>query len=398
MSIILNPRHKRLAHFGSLYFAQGAILSYFLTFNILYLRRYGFDADEIGLFQATLVLPFLFKFLFALLSDRFSLFGLGHRFPYITLGLVVQCLALLVLPSVALPQDLWLFFVVALCAALGMAMYDTCSDGLAVETTPPQERALVQGVMVGARAAGILCALLLGSYLVERFDWMAVFIMVALFSLPAVLLTLTLWDRGDRVSDTRFSWSAFASLGRHDVLLLAAMGLIYTLALDAVLSYLSYHDNAGALSDIGLISGLVAISMVGRIVGALVSSRLSERFGYRRSMRLAILLSTLACIALSLTAGTLVLALACLLFGFAYGYYTAVYSAASMMSSDPRIAASMFAVFMIFLNIGVALGQAIGGLVTESVGFQGLAWLMALVSLLNLALVRRVGARGQTES
>ena len=86
--------------------------------------------------------------------------------------------------------------------------------------------------------------------------------------------------------------------------------------------------------------------------------------------------------------------MACLLFGFAYGYYTAVYSAASMLLSDRRIAASMFAVFMIFLNIGVALGQAIGGLVTETVGFQSLAWLMALVSLFNLVLVRRVRAQG----
>jgi MFS family permease len=163
-----------------------------------------------------------------------------------------------------------------------------------------------------------------------------------------------------------------------------------------VLSFLSYHDDAGALSDIGVVAGLVAISMVGRILGALVSGRLSERLGYRRSLRLAILLSTLACIALSLTAGILVLALACLLLGFAYGYYTAVYSAASMLASDPRIAASMFAVFMIFLNIGVALGQAVGGLVTEVAGFQTLAWLMALVGLFNLVLVRRVGARGKT--
>jgi len=279
-----------------------------------------------------------------------------------------------------------------LCGALGMAMYDTCADGLAVETTPPQDRALLQGVMVGARAAGILCALLLGSYLVEGFGWSALFVMITLMSLPALAVTLTFWDRRKGGASKVFCWSAFSSLRRQDVLLLAAMGLIYALALDAVLSYLSYHDDAGRLADIGVVSGLVAISMVGRIAGALTSSRLSERLGYRRSMRLAIILSTLACLALSLTAGTLVLALACLLFGFAYGYYTSVYSAAAMLSTDPRIAASMFAVFMIFLNIGVALGQALGGLVTEAIGFQGLAWSMALVSLINLELVRRVRA------
>ena len=390
--MILNPRRRRLIQFGSIYFAQGAILSYFLTFNILYLRQHGFAAGEIGFFQATLVIPFLLKLLFAMISDRYSLFGLGHRYPYVAVGLIVQCLALLILPTLSLPQDIDLFFLAALCGALGMAMYDTCADGLAVETTPPQDRALLQGVMVGARAAGILCALLLGSYLVEGFGWSALFVMITLMSLPALAVTLTFWDRRKGGASKVFCWSAFSSLRRQDVLLLAAMGLIYALALDAVLSYLSYHDDAGRLADIGVVSGLVAISMVGRIAGALASSRLSERLGYRRSMRLAIILSTLACLALSLTAGTLVLALACLLFGFAYGYYTSVYSAAAMLSTDPRIAASMFAVFMIFLNIGVALGQALGGLVTEAIGFQGLAWSMALVSLINLELVRRVRA------
>jgi len=392
MPDILNPRRRRLVHFGSIYFAQGAILSYFLTFNILYLRQHGFAAEEIGIFQAMLVLPFLMKMLFAVLSDRYSLFGLGHRYPYIILGLILQCLALLILPALPLPQDIYLFFLVALCGALGMAMYDTSTDGLAVETTPPQDRALLQGVMVGARAAGILCALLLGSYLVEDFGWRVLFVLIASMSLPALFLTLLFWGRGTTRAGTAFSWSAFAVLRRHDVMLLATMGLIYALALDAVLAYLSYHDDAGTLSDLGVVSGLVAISMIGRIAGALTSSRLSEQLGYRRSMRLAIFLSALACLALSLAAGTLVLASACLLFGFAYGYYTSVYSAAAMLSSDPRIAASMFAVFMIFLNMGVALGQAVGGLVTQAIGFQGLALLMAAVSLINLELVRRVRA------
>ena len=205
-------------------------------------------------------------------GDRYSLFGLGHRYPYIAVGLIVQCMAVLILPSLSLPQDIYLFFLTALCGALGMAMYDTCADGLAVETTPPQDRALLQGVMVGARAAGILCALLLGSYLVQAASWLALFVMITLMSLPALAVTLMLWEREEKAASSVFSWSAFASLLRHDVLLLAAMGLIYALALDAVLSYLSYHDDAGALADIGVVSGLVAISMVGRIAGALTSS------------------------------------------------------------------------------------------------------------------------------
>jgi MFS transporter, PAT family, beta-lactamase induction signal transducer AmpG len=273
-----------------------------------------------------------------------------------------------------------------------MALSDTGTDGLAVEATPEHERALVQGVMVGARAAGLLLSLLCGGWLANRLGWPAVFAMVALLGLPGIVLSLRFWQRKGERPAGGFSWRAFRGLARREVLALALMGVIYVLALDGVLSFLSFHPDAKLLGDIGTVSSLVAVSMVGRMLGAAVSGRLTDRFGYRRSMQVAIALSALACLGMSLTLGPLVLALVCLVFGFAYGYYTTTYSAVAMTLTDPHIAASMFAIFMMFLNIGIGLGQGLGGVMTDALGFQGLAWTMALVSLLNLLFVRRMPA------
>ncbi len=385
---MLNRRTARLVHFGALYVAQGATIGYFLTFNILYLRAQGLGAADIGIFQATLVLPFILKIPLGVLSDRFSLLGLGHRSPYILLGLLLQIGCFGWLPLISLPDGLMKFFAVSLLAVAGMALYDTCTDGLAVETTPDNERALVQGVMVGARAAGILLALLLGGWLADRLGWATVFHLVAVLALPALLLSLVFWRRGDRRPAGEFSWGVFRELGRHEVMLVALMGVIFTLSLDGVMSFLSFHPDAFGVSDIGLLSGLVAISMAGRIGGAIVSGRLSDRLGYRRSVGFAVMLSAFTCLGLALQFGAITLALTCLVFGFAYGYYQAVYAAIAMTLSDPRIAASMFAVFMMFLNIGVAAGQGLGGLVTEALGFGGLAVLMSLLGLGNLLLLR----------
>lgn len=383
-------RTQRLTLFASLYLAQGAVLSYFFTFNLLYLTQHGFAADRIGFFQAVLVLPFVLKILIGILSDRFSLFGLGHRSPYILLGLLIQLTCFGMLPLISLPEGLDLFFITCLIAALGMALSDTGTDGLAVEATPEHERPLVQGVMVGARAAGLLLSLLVGAWLAERLGWSLVFAMIVLLGLPGLGLTLWLWQDPGRKAPGGFSWEAFRGLARRDVLSLAAMGLIYALALDGVLSFLAFHDDAARLGDIGVIGSLVALVMVGRILGAVASGRLTDRLGYRRSLRFAILLSASACVALSLTFGPVVLALVCLLFGFAYGYTTTTYSALAMTLTDARIAASMFAIFMMFINIGIGLGQGLGGTLTSQIGFQGLAWVMAGVSLINLVLVRRL--------
>lgn len=388
----MTGRHDaRLLYFGALYFAQGAILSYFLTFNILYLREHGFEAAEVGFFQAVLVLPFVLKLLLGLLSDRFSLFGLGHRYPYILLGLTIQVAALLVLPAIDLPEGLVAYFLVALLAATGMALYDTCTDGLAVESTAVAERGVVQGVMVGSRAVGILLALLLGGFLAGTAGWTPVFVMVLLMTLPAIVLTLRFWGRGDRASESVFDWSVFRRLLGSSALRLALLGCLYALAMDGVLAYLSYHGDAGELGEIGLLSGLVALSMVGRIAGAATAAMFSERLGYRRSLLATLLLSALAAAALSLHWGVVVLSLACLVFGIAYGLFTTVYAAAAMRLSDTRVAASMFAVFMLCLNVGIALGQALAGSLTGHFGFPVTALLMAGLLLALLLPANRLG-------
>lgn len=380
----------RLLLFGSLYFAQGGALSYFLSFNVLYLRSLGVDADDVGLFQSVLVVPFVLKILLGAFSDRFGVMGLGHRHPYIVLGLLVQSLAFLLMPVFAEAEGSAMFLAVALVAATGMALYDTCTDGLAVESTPEHDRAQVQGVMVSARALGILCALLLGAYLVEHIDWQAVFVMVAAFALPGLLLTIALYKQTVSREIAPFSWLAFTAFRRPQVWLVAAIGVLFSLALDGILSFISYHPASPKSPDVSLLSWTLAISMLGRVVGASFSGVMTDSLGYRRSISWAISLSAMVCLALSVDAGYYVLMGVVFMLGVAYGYFTSVYAALAMALSDPRIAASMFAIFMMFLNIGIGIGQAVSGWITQVYGFQILAVAMAVLLVLNRWFAARI--------
>ena len=57
---------------------------------------------------------------------------------------------------------------------------------------------------------------------------------------------------------------------------------------------------------------------------------------------------------------------------------------------DAHILASMFATFMLFINVGTAVGQPVGGLLAAELGFGGMALLMGAVNLINVLLVIRV--------
>ena len=152
----------RIILFSSLYFAQGMLMSYFLTFNILYLGDAGYSPGEVGIFNSILILPFVLKIVLGMLSDAVNPFGLGHRKPYIALGIIGQMIAMLIAPSIDVQTNLGGFALLAFVASISMALYDTCTDGLALDLTPENERGIIQGAMVGARAAGLLLMLVIG--------------------------------------------------------------------------------------------------------------------------------------------------------------------------------------------------------------------------------------------
>jgi PAT family beta-lactamase induction signal transducer AmpG len=296
---MLLSRNFRLALFGSLYFAQGAMMSYFLTFNILYLGEFGYSEADVGIFQAVLAVPFVLKIFLGMLSDAVNPFGMGHRKPYILVGLALQGVAMLVLAGVSPVGGLGGFVVLALAASIGMALYDTCTDGLALDVTPECERGIVQGFMVGGRAAGILAMLLVGGQIAEALGWQWVFYVVGLLALLPVPLVWQVKEDLDRAHRQTFQWGAFRAFGQGTVLMLAAVGLVYSLAIDGIYTFLSDHLKDVMKVSVGSVGLLIALAMVGRILGALSNSWLTDRIGHKQSLWVAIALTSVASLGLA---------------------------------------------------------------------------------------------------
>ena len=383
-------RRFRLTIFVSLYFAQGMLMSYFLTFNILYLGEFGYTAGEVGIFQAVLAIPFVLKIFLGMFSDGVNLFGLGHRKPYIALGLLGQIIAMLIAPNLSVTENISLFVINALVASISMALYDTCTDGYALDITPDNERGLIQGAMVGARAAGILLMLVVGGLIVDKLGWTWVFYAISIFTLaPLGLILRTGLREGSQDLGKRepFQWKAFRNFGSKEVILLVVVGFIYTISLDGVLTFLSDYLRSAYNTSVGNIGLLVALSMVGRIIGALSNSRVTDKVGNKQSLIFAIALGSIGCFGLAFNPGVLWIGFFAFLFGLAYGYYNAVYSAVAMSVCHPGIAASMFAIFMMFVNLGTVGGQSIGGLLTENLGFATMVTVFGLLNLVNIPVV-----------
>lgn len=372
----MTPNAQRVAPayltlFALLYALQGGVVAYLFNFNVGYMTAAGVSLTVVGRVQALALLPMVLKFLAGPVSDRFNLFGLGHRRPYIGLGILGQSTGLIGLALVNPSRQLVEFTVLAILVVTGLGLYDTCCDGMVVDMTPSEDRARVQGILWATRfLAAMLCTLGFGLWL-DRLGGARhadrLLLACAAMGLPPMALVVWLAEPS-RASDAEvFAWSALKTLIRPWSLALLTFGGLYGLTglgVEANLSPFYADKGFGDGENVGVLGFL---RYLGRAIGALVLPLAMLKLGRRRSLSLgvAVLAATIGGQAwVDSRTSAAVFAFG---FGVANGWCDALFGVLAMDAADPRLAASTFALFMAVTNLSV-LGT---GLFTEAVSAFG---------------------------
>ena len=269
----------RYTLFGLLYFSQGTVLGYFTALNALYLLSRNVSMTDVGIFALIAMIPFVIKIFLGMLSDNVNLLGLGHRKPYILLGLTIQIACLIVAPLIDPALYYWEFVALAFVLQLGMALYDTCTDGLALDTTPEEEQSTIQGFMVGGRAMGVIIAASAAGLLAE-FSWPAVFWSLAGLSLLPIPLVLGMREAA-RPKDRAFDWKAFRAFRQRRVLAVTGLGFVFFVIIAGANQNVNpFFEQAFGieLSTAGL---LATVWGIGVVLGGTVGATLMRRIGRR---------------------------------------------------------------------------------------------------------------------
>jgi MFS transporter, PAT family, beta-lactamase induction signal transducer AmpG len=382
-------RIRRYVMFGLLYFAQGSILSYFTALNALYLLSFDLGMAQIGLFGMIALTPFVLKIFLGMVSDRFNLLGRGHRLPYIVIGLLTQAGGLIVVPFLDPATQFGLFVALAFLIMTGMALYDTCTDGFALDTTGEADQGRVQSIMVGGRAAGVVVVSAAIGAVAQLASWQIAFWMLAAVTLLPLPLVLSAREPA-RASERRFQWVAFRSFARRPVIALALFGALYSLIINGANQLVNPHLQASYGITLIVAGFYTAAWGVGVILGGWDGGRRADRLGHKRAAQGALIAALVAIAALALINSPAIAWPLVIAFGFAFGFYEAVYFASAMRFSDPRIAASMFAILMAVANLGTGVGLAVSGSLADAVGYETTFLILAALNLLALPLLNAV--------
>lgn len=369
--------------FGLLYFSQGTVLSYFTALNAIYFRSRGLSMGDVGIFASIALIPFVIKIFLGMLSDRINLFGMGHRKPYILIGLAVQAACLFAAPFIDPAKFYWGFVALAFILQMGMALYDTCTDGLALDTIPEAEQGTIQGFMVGGRALGVVLTASAVGLLAQQAGWLAVFWLLGVVTLLPAPLVLGVREMA-RPVERAFDWAAFGAFRQKSVLALAGLGFLFFLIIAGANQNVNPFLEETFGIDLSVAGFVTTVWGIGVVLGGLLGGWMFSRVGHRQTVIVALAVSFASMLGLAVTPGAAFAWPLAALFGLSYGACQSVYYALAMNCTDARIAASMFSILMAVTNVAQGVGMALSGGLADGIGFR---WTFVILGLINVLAV-----------
>lgn len=374
--------------FGLLYFVQGSALAYFRNFQKPYLDSVGIDASGIGLLTFILLLPFVLKIFFGMLSDKVNLFGLGHRKPYIISGLLLASTGFLLAGTVQPGQDFLFFSGSIILGSFGVAFFDSSTDGYAIEIIPKKNYGKVQSIMVTGRSFGFIILSLGFGYLVQQNSYSSVFMIIGLMMIIPLVYVAFAREVPRIMTGSQFDRKAFHLLLKPVFQVFALYTLLYSIAsfgVDGLITYYMSHSLHASELSIGYYGALRGI---GAAIGALIVAVTYSRIGLKRMAVLTVFILSGAALLMGVSSGVPMILRFALIWGMAWGLQECVFLSLAMDISDVRIAASMFAILMAVSNAGTAIVEGVATTLTVQVGFRQVFIFLAGFNFLNLLILR----------
>lgn len=380
----MNAQWKKPTFFGALYFLQGSAFAYVVNFQKPYLAGEGVSKESLGLFTSLLLLPFILKVFLGVLSDRVPIGKYGSRRPYMVMGLLLFASAYLLLTQVHNPANNFMMFaIVTWFASLGLALFDTCCDGLAVDVTKPTEQGTVQAAMVAGRALGLISMSGSFGFLAQKYGFQVIFgLLAALAVLTAALVVLVDFKAAPVKRVEVVKWT---SLATPAFVFFAFYGVIYcviSFGVDGIVTlYLQEMHKAGPaeIGKYGVFRGLGAIGGAAIALGMIRHHKDLNAVAWRCMIGLSI--------------GTLIVSTGQIdygiFWGFAYGAQETIFFSLALAFSRGPWSATFYALCMIFGNIGTAIGEGLAAPLSAAFGYQNLFFGFAGAAVIMSVLTRR---------
>ena len=386
-------------------------LPLYVIFQLIpaWLRVEGVGLAEIG-FISLVQLPYIWKFLWSPVMDRYTLPFLGRRRGWMLVTQLAVMMSIAAMGFLEPALSIWTVAYLAAAMAFFSASQDIVLDAYRRELLPDVELGLGNTIHVQAYRLSGLVPGALALILADHMAWHSVFIVVALFMLVGVMLTLFIKEAVsepnppktlvDAVIDPFFEF--FNRKGVAAGLLVLAFLVLYKLG-DSMATALQtpfFVDIGFTLTQIGSVakvSGLIA-AVVGGFVGGIIMVKLS----INRALWLfgIVQITSILGFALLSVVGINLWMLG-LVVAFEYlgvGLGSAAFVAFMARTTNPVFAATQFALFSALTAVPRTVIGAFTGVMVENLGWTNFFLVCTVLAIPGMLLLLKVAPWNEPEA
>jgi len=378
-------------------------LPLFILYQLVpgWLRSEGVSLTEIGLFSL-IGIPYVWKFIWAPLMDRYSLPVLGRRRSWMLLTQVLLLFSIAGFGFVDPIMNIWSVAYLAAAVAFFSASQDIVLDAYRRELLPEHELGLGNSIHVQAYRLSGLVPGSLAFILADHISWQSVFLIVAAFMLIGIFLSLTIKELNNTLQAPKTLRQAVVlpfrdfinRKGIKSALQILAFLFLYKLG-DSMATALQtpfFIDLGFTKTEIGVVAktaSLIAMT-IGLAVGGIVMIKLSINralwlFGFVQ------IVSILGFAALAeIGHNTYALAFA---MGFEYlgvGLGTAAFTAFIARATNPAFAATQFALFTALTALPRTFANATTGVIVEQIGWTNFYFMCTALAVPGMLMLLKV--------
>lgn len=398
----MNPPHQpkgRVALFTLLYLSEGAPIGFIWWALPTMLRTAGIEVSKITALTALLVLPWVFKFLWAPFVDAWRAPRWGFRHWIITAQLAMGA-ALLPLLWLDPAEHFHWWGALLLLHAFCAATQDVAIDAMAINVVPENQRGMLNGCMQAGMLVGR--SVFGGGALLVAATWGRSWVLVALIACIWITLALVFFVKepaemtGGKNRLAEFRVHLQAALRQRTTWLGLAFALVAAAGFEATgqLAGPFLVDRGVSEKTIGLFFGLAVVGAT--LVGGLLGGKLSDRWGRQRAVAIFLVGFVVMIVGLALTdllaakpTATVLMAWLTGMYFF-IGLFTASSYALFMDLTDAKLGGTQFSAFMSATNGCESWSAAAGGRIVGSANYAAAFLAMSAVSLLSLPLLKRL--------
>ncbi len=358
---------------GTLYISQFLPLGFFTEAFPVFLKDQGFSNAAIGAMHLVL-LPWMFKFLWAPFVDRFGNTRFGHYKVWIIIMqfLVAGCLLIVSTLNIIIGFQIIIFLVV--CLSIFAATQDIATDALAVGMLTKKEQGVGNGIQNASHFLGSMLGGGVMLIVIQTMGWsnslMALSLLILLPLLPV------LFFKEERVipkakPSLRSNIDFFrrpGNLAWLSVLILAPLGA----SMADFLFKPFLVDKGFSFEEIGFVRGIIGLSAA--FVGAIVGGFLMRSLGRKKiiiNLALLVAFSLLVyLIPVFISASMTTIIIASIVTKFCVGMFTTSLFTLIMEKSQPGTAGTDFTVQIAILTFSAhGLASPLGGFLSDVFGY-----------------------------